>query len=265
MSSKVIKHIISLIKQGDMEGIALLYSLYFNKLYSIAFSILKDHQKSEDAVHNVILKFIKMDKSLLPNENEIAWLYKVVQNASIDVVRKERKMIAVEDIEPMLPSKDISEYVDMDGFNDMIKGLDDKRKSIITLRVIGDYQFKDIAKMLSINVNTVRWLYNTGISKLKKALIALGSTAIAFLMIFITSLIVEIAWLNVEFTYLLQVFGLSVGGYGESFSSTINVHPNTILLLYSGLMTLTSIPLFAFCYHNAYELPTKAKIKNKFL
>ncbi|MBQ7977328.1 MAG: hypothetical protein IJ301_01840, partial [Clostridia bacterium] len=187
----------------------------------------------------------------------------VVQNASIDVVRKDRRVIAVEDVEPMLPSKDISEYVDLDGFNDMIKGLDDKRKSIITLRVIGDHQFKDIAKMLSINVNTVRWLYNTGISKLKKTLIALGSVTLTFFVVFIVSMIVNLAWFNMELTYMWQIIGLSFGGISNSQVSTLEIYPNVVLWLYSGMMCLIIIPLFAFCYHNAYELPTKAKLKKK--
>lgn len=265
MSDKAIKQIISLIKQDDMKGISLLYELYYKKIYAIAFVILKDHQKSEDTVHNVILKLINMDKAMLPNEKEVAWLNKVIKNAAIDVMRKDSKIVFSDDMESLLScSKSISDYVDLDGFNQMIKGLDEKRKNIITLRVIGDYTFKDISKILSINVNTVRWLYNTGLTKIKKTLIALGVVTLSFFIVFAISLTVSLVWNDLEITYLWDIVSLGIGSSNSHMQlGVLEISPSAILLLYSGYMFIVQLLLFIFSYHNAYELPTKAKLKKK--
>lgn len=64
--------------------------------------------------------------------------------------------------------KEINEFVDMDKFNSIIKDLDDRRKKIVTLKILGDYTHKEISEMLDIPIGTVQWLYSTSVSKLKK-------------------------------------------------------------------------------------------------
>lgn len=263
MSNKEMKQIFDLIRKDRNRGIELLYSSQYNKLYAIAFMVCKDHYKSEDVVHNVILKLMSMEVDKLPEDNEISWLTKVIKNATIDVIRKDKKIVLPIDIESLCNKNSICNYANVDGFDEMLIGLDEKRKKIITLKVLGNYTFNEISLITGINASTARWFYNTGISKIKKSLIAIGSVTMLFLLLFVASLVVEVVWLEVELTYMLQIAGLNFGGLNENIVGHIEISPNTILLLYSAIISIILTIFFAFCYHNAYELPTKAKNKKR--
>ncbi len=63
----------------------------------------------------------------------------------------------------------------MDEFHSIIKGLDEKRREIVTLKILGGYTHKEIAQMTGKPQGTVRWLYNTAIKKLKYLLTSMSA------------------------------------------------------------------------------------------
>ena len=48
--------------------------------------------------------------------------------------------------------------------------LNDKEYMVFTLKVLGDYSFKEISKMKNIPVGTLTWLYQEARKKLEKKL-----------------------------------------------------------------------------------------------
>lgn len=262
MTDKIAKEMMDLIRKGDLEGVVMLYDLYYNKLYAMAFTITKNHHTSEDIVQNVVFKLLNMEKSLIPKENELAWLYKVVKNCAIDEVRRNSKLFYAEKMESLLQKKGIADYVNLNEFNDMLEGLDERRKNIITLRVLGEYTFVEISKMLDINVNTVRWLYNSGIKKLKNILATIGIITAGFLLTFIINLLIVLMEIDFQMVYLMHGtrLALGIGGIIDA-NESYELVPNILILLYSGAMSLLLIIFSTFAYFNVHELPTKAKKK----
>lgn len=261
MTDKIAKEMMNLIRKGDLEGVTTLYNLYYNKLYAIAFTITKNHHTSEDIVQNVVFKLLKVEKNLIPNENELAWLYKVVKNCAIDEVRRSSKLYYAEEMELLLSKKEIADYVNLNEFNDMLEGLDERRKSIITLKIVGEYTFVEISQMLDINVNTVRWLYNSGIKKLRNILGTIGIITIGFLLTFIINLLVVLIDIDFKMVYLVQGATLALGLGTIGTSEAVELLPSILILLYSGAMSLLFIIFSTFTYFNVYELSTKAKKK----
>ena len=50
-----VKYILKRLKTGDMAAFDAIYQLYSKKLYSFAFSLLKDHYHSEELVQDVFV------------------------------------------------------------------------------------------------------------------------------------------------------------------------------------------------------------------
>lgn len=243
-----LKDIFSLLRQGNKEGLELLYDLYYNKMYGIAFSIVKDEMKSEDIIHNVMYKLLKIDKSKFPIEYENTWLYSVIKNEALMTLRKENRIVNIDEIEEILATHDktIEEYVAMDEFYSMIKSLNDEKKQIVTLKVLGDFTYKEIAEMLNKPVGTIQWLYNTSIKKLRFILASwISSIVLVFLAIFGESVIY---WQN-----------LSTQSTSSESKTNLYVDYTLIAIL---ILFFALIILFIVFYKKFEKIPTKAHRKN---
>ena len=259
MNSKEVKEIFNLIRQNRKLGVEKLYQTYYAQLYAIAFSIIKDHYKSQDIVHDVILRLLEMDDSLLPTDGELSWLATIIKNTTLNIINRDKK-IEYRDGLGNLEEKSIEDTIDLEEFNKMIKDLDDMRKQVLSLRILGDYNFNEIGIILSIGARKARYYYNTALQKVKVTVVSLGITT----MVFFVLVIVDI---------LLTIFEKNVLFISNSSGSLINaiLLPSLILInelpysmfFYYAIMGIITLTILAFFYHNAYELPTKAKRKKK--
>ncbi len=137
-------------------------------MYGIAFSIVKKEDASEDIVHNVICKLLLLNPSKFPISSELTWLYTVVKNESLIFLRNDKHIsFDAVAIEPIVEDKDIHDFIDMDSYYSMIKGLRDEQQQVVTLKVLGGYTHKEIFQMLGKPIGTIQWIYNTSIKKLK--------------------------------------------------------------------------------------------------
>lgn len=163
-----LKNIFDDIKTKDSVAFDLFYKEYFRLIYSIAFSISKNEATSYDVVQNIMVKLFILEPEKFPHKNELSWLYTVVKNETLQVIRKEKENVNVDDIENIsIQHSDIDEFVDMDSYYSMIKSLNDNQKQIVTLKVIGGLKHKEIAKLLNMPIGTVQWTYNYASAKLR--------------------------------------------------------------------------------------------------
>lgn len=178
--------IFNLIRSGKkQEGIELLYSIHYNKLYGIAFLFVKNETESEDIVHNAIYKLLNLKLDLFPKSHASTWLYTFVKNEALMFLRKEKSSVSVDELTIICKEdQKIENYVDMDAYYSMIKNLSEEQQQIVTLKVLGNYTHKEIAQMLGKPIGTVQWIYNTSIKKLKYILSSLITSMIVFASIF---------------------------------------------------------------------------------
>ena len=187
---KPLDRVFALLRKGRMrEGAELLYRECYNKVYSIAFSILQDEGKSEDVVHNVVGKIITLKADNVPADGELRWLYKVTKNAALDYLNSAVPTVSFDEMAPIAcEDRSISEFVDMDAYYSMLRGLDERRKRVVTLKVLGGYTHREIAGITKLPIGTVMWLYNTAIQQLRISLTSLSVIFITALAVFIYAL-----------------------------------------------------------------------------
>ena len=166
----------------DENNIEDLYNKYSKVVYGIAFSIIKNREESEDIVQRVFTKIYQMDKSKLPSTKEASWLYTLTKNETIDTLRKNKVFLDIQDYEVEDTNDDIAKIIDIEYYNKIISSLDKNEREIVSLKILSNLSFDEIAKLLNIPSGTVKWKYYKAINSLKISLANLVISIIAFII-----------------------------------------------------------------------------------
>jgi len=170
------------IKHNNKIAFEKLYNQYNKLVYGVAFSILKNKQDSEDIVQNVFTKLHTIDKNKLPSSNESTWLYSVTKNETLNFLQKNNNDISLETVYEMEDKNNqINEIIDQDSYNRLISKLEYEEKEIISLKILGNFSFDKIGKLLNKPTGTVKWKYYKSIHTLKILLSNLGMFIVSFI------------------------------------------------------------------------------------
>ena len=250
-----INQIFEILRNNDRhEGVKLLYLYHYNKMYSIAFTFIPKEDICQDIIHNVIHKLLLLDLNKLPTRNELSWLYSVIKNEAMDHFRRTKSTVNIEDIYPIYEEKRISDFVDMDGYFSMIRGLNEAQKEIVTLKVLGGYTHKEISHMLGKPIGTVQWIYSMAVKKLKKLLISLMS----LFVMSITGAIITIIKCVESMTSETNGSGDVVESQLNEFLFDLCLSSSIIFCLFVAICLISFFLIFVF----SYKIPTKGDRKN---
>lgn len=78
---------------SDCEWLETLYNQYFTQLFSLAYSILRTEKDAEDALHNAFVNAMVHAKKGREKDSPLAWLYVIVRNESLMLVRRRTRRI----------------------------------------------------------------------------------------------------------------------------------------------------------------------------
>lgn len=144
-----------------------LYEKYYSLVEAIAFSILKNKEISQDIAQEVFTKIFELPKDQLPSSNEATWLYTVTKNEAIAYIRKQKNTVNIEDIYNVSTEDEyLNDVISKETYNKIISKLGKKEQEIVSLKVIGDLSFKEIASILNMPMGTVQWKYYKAIKLL---------------------------------------------------------------------------------------------------
>ena len=124
--------------------------------YRLAYNYVKNEQDALDVVQDSIHKALRsMDKIQDPTALK-SWFYKIVVHTSLDLLRKRKKVILMEDSQ-----FETNKYGQLDHYTDYdlrqaIDELPYKYKTIIILRYFEDFKIDEIADVLDEKVSTIK-------------------------------------------------------------------------------------------------------------
>ena len=174
-------------KLNNQNAYNRLYEKYFEIVYGIIFSIIKNKEDTEDITHEVFTKIYKLEKEKLPTSNEASWLYTVSKNECFLYLRKQKPNINIEEVyEIPNEDNDLKDVIDIDYYNNVIKGLKEDEKCIVSLKIISDFSFSKISQIMNIPIGTVQWKYYKSINYLRNTINSLIGAIIAFIVVIIT-------------------------------------------------------------------------------
>ncbi len=179
---KELKNLFAKIKNNNNTAFEELYSKYSKLIYKIAYSILKNKSDAEDITQIVFEKIYSMDKENLPTKNETSWIYSVTKNETLNYFKSNRNNINLDDIYEIEDNnQEISKIIDQENYNRLISKLNDNEKEIISLKIISNFSFEEIGKILNMPTGTVKWRYYKAINTLKLLLSNLTMFIISFI------------------------------------------------------------------------------------
>ena len=156
------------IKQGNSNKQNDLYCKHNKLIYNIAFSILKNHENSEDVVQIVFMKIFQMDKNKLPITNESSWLYSLTKNETLNYLRNKKQEVNLDEIYYITEEdKELNKIIDEDNYNRIIAKLNKQEREIISLKILSNMSFKEISLLLDMPMGTVQWKYYTSLYTLR--------------------------------------------------------------------------------------------------
>lgn len=182
MNSEEITDIFKEIKK-DNKGLEDLYRIYHKKVYGIAFSIVKNKEDAEDIMQIVFAKIQELDKTKLPSNKEMTWLYTLTKNETLNYLKKKKGEVSLDTIyEIENKNNEIDKKIDHIEFNRLISKLNEKEQEIISLKILSDFSFQVISELLNEPIGTVKWRYYKSLHSIKRMLGSLAMSIITFVI-----------------------------------------------------------------------------------
>jgi len=158
------RELIDACKNGDQKAQFQIYKLYYKAMYNTSLGIVKDVMEAEDIMQESFLSAFEQINSYSGTVSFGAWLKRIVQNRSLDFLRKNRNMI-FEDIESVREIEDncadVTNLIEepenkINRVLDIVKLLPKKCRNIFTLYFLEGFDHEEISEILSISESTSR-------------------------------------------------------------------------------------------------------------
>jgi len=137
------------------------------KFYRLAYSYVKNEEDALDIIQESIHKALKGIHTLENSQALKSWFFRIVVNTSLDLLRKKKKEMVVDDytIEFFSPKKnDTYENVDLTRF---LNELPEKYRIVIILKFFEDLKIREIAEVLNEKENTIKTRLYKGLKMLR--------------------------------------------------------------------------------------------------
>ena len=166
---------------GGIEAFEEIYRTASSFVYTLAMRVTNNRQDAQDVTHEVFVKIYRNLKSFAFRASFKTWVYRIAVNTAINHYRrtaKERKrQVNIDDVSPREVSVEPqTAQLELHDRQEKLKPLLDRlnpdQRTVIMLREIEGLSYEEIAKALSIPINTVR-------SRLKRARQALMAYAVS--------------------------------------------------------------------------------------
>jgi RNA polymerase sigma-70 factor (ECF subfamily) len=163
----------------DKKNFEEYYVMYANKIYSVAYRMLNNHNDAMDIVQETFLRAYKNWNNFKGLSMFSTYLYRIAVNLSYDFLRKKNKMKKVEnlDYENILPYSNKTNFEDCVHYDDILEeikkevdNLAEKQKIVFILKTYEELTYEEIAHILKSRVGTVKATYFQSLLKIRENL-----------------------------------------------------------------------------------------------
>jgi RNA polymerase sigma-70 factor (ECF subfamily) len=170
---------------GDSDAFALIYSRYFERVYGYLKVVVNDRHEAEDVTQRVFMEALEALPRYTPHPGKPfrAWLFTIVRNQAIKVLRKQRRVEpwdseALDRRRERPVSEDAAlRALDWIGDADLMLFVDRlplAQRQVLMARFLLGMNAKEIAEMLDRSPETVRMQQSRALAFLRQRLTAIG-------------------------------------------------------------------------------------------
>ena len=175
------KDLVRLYQKGNQAAISELVNRYKQRIHSTIFFLVRNQELAEDLFQETFIKIItSLRKNHYSEQGKfLPWALRIAHNLVIDHFRKEKLMPLQHDSEDfsvfdIMPanSRNAADQIIYDEKIAFVRGLLDRlpyeQREIVILRHYAGLSFKEISKMLNININTALGRMHYAILKMRE-------------------------------------------------------------------------------------------------
>ena len=165
------------IQDGDREAFMTVIRLYQQKVFVMAYSVLRNREDALDAVQETFLRLYQKAGLYKPGNSFQGWLLQMAKNISIDSYRKHQKKrqewetskpleeipVAAEDRASDSAASDLRS-----AFARSVDKLAKRQKMVFVMRHYNELQFNEISEAMRISVGTAKSLHFKAVQNLRK-------------------------------------------------------------------------------------------------
>ncbi len=165
--------LLGLVQSGDEHAMASLFDRYSKLVYSVALRVLRDPPSAEDVLQEVFMQIWRNPDSFTAARGSLGgWLAIVSRNRSIDLLRRKRPSVDVDDI-PLASKFNLADEAErnflMDRARDVIHKLPTEQRKTVEMAFFDGLTHSEIAEMTGDPLGTVKTRIRSGLLTLRKA------------------------------------------------------------------------------------------------
>jgi len=171
---KVDKDILIQAKRGDLHAFEYILSFYEKAIYNYVLRIVRNSQNAKDITQETFIKVYTHRKDIDPEKNIKTWIFTIATNTAYDLLRgkKRKNEISIDEDDETISSLQ-TYYVQEGLISDVDKALtqinSEYRKALVLFYQQG-FEYKEIAEILGVPINTVKTHISRGKEQLKEKL-----------------------------------------------------------------------------------------------
>lgn len=167
--------VVKKINKNDRKTILSLYNYTFNKLMSVIVRYFVNEEDRITIVNNCFMKIINNINKFNIGTSYFSWVGRIANNEIIDNFRREKNysnMFSKNEFNEDIEFIEEEEYDGDFTVNELLTMIDDLPKAskiVFNMYAIdGDYTYNDIAEILEVSTETVKWHLKTARKLLKQ-------------------------------------------------------------------------------------------------
>jgi RNA polymerase sigma-70 factor (ECF subfamily) len=172
--------LISRCQQGDQEALKEIFNQYHQKLYRIAYGVVRHREEALDIVQEVFIKLFRSIQQFKGKSRFYTYLYRMTMNTAIDHTRKMKKVpsLSMDEEEGFQLSDDADRrpdrILDHKELETRVKWAMDQlspdQKAVLIFREVEGLSYQEIAEATGCSIGTVMSRLHYGRKKVQELL-----------------------------------------------------------------------------------------------
>lgn len=151
--------------ENSQQSFIKLYEEFYAKIV-LHISIKFDSDIAHDIAQDFFCKIVKGEfKDIEKIKNPAAWIYRICDNMSLNIYKKEARYTSISDYDFTDNSEDLDKILDI---KELLEILNDFERKVIYFHFFEGYSLKEISSIFNIRYDNFRKKYSAILKKLRK-------------------------------------------------------------------------------------------------
>ena len=171
-------YLVEMCLQGDRPAFAVIVERYKRQIYSITYSMTRNHADADDLSQDTFIKAYENLRRFSLGTNFRSWLCRIAVNVCIDHLRHKKRVpedcfddqLELPSDRSLNPHNNVESRELMENITAAVDSLPSDQRTVVILREMQGLELKEIAEVMKCSENTIRWRLHYARKKLRKKL-----------------------------------------------------------------------------------------------